>query len=221
MWVELSILVWNTHGLPLIGSDPYKVSDFARRQSADISMYQEVWTARRAKLLTPPNGFTSRWTSAGLVTSARYSNPMIISSYEVKFKDTTWSKMDWLVKKGALFTVNDDFVMFVNTHLDAGRDEESIIVRALQLDQILTEVKKHTGPVVLAGDLNLKPKELMDGLLLAAFCKNGNFVVSAQGSNGKDFILTRGDVTIKHVVEHKNDISDHFALTATVTYDND
>jgi len=221
MLVELSILVWNTHGVPLIGSNPKEVAEFVAQQNTDIAFLQEVWTERRALMLRPENGYVLRWVGAGLVTVVRYDEPSCVGSYEVRFKDTTWSRMDWLVKKGAVFSINEDFVMFVNTHLDAGRDEESIIVRARQLDQLLAEIKRHNGPVVLVGDLNLKPQEPLDGQVLAAFYRNGEFTVAAQGSNGKDFILTRGDVSVKNVVEHKNKISDHFALTATVAYDND
>lgn len=222
MLVELSLLLWNTHGIPWIGSNPYKVAEFALAHPADISMYQEVWTSRRARLLTATSGFTANWIPAGLVTSvSQAARVPVMASSEIKFKDTTWSQSDWLVRKGAIFMINEDFIMFINTHLDAGRDIESAIVRAKQLDQILKEISKYTGPVVLAGDLNLKPKEPLDLRVLEDFCTIGGFKVAAQGSNGKDFILTRGEVEVKNVIEHKNNVSDHSALTATISYDND
>lgn len=220
MLIELALIVWNVHGVPLIGSDSRQVGDYIKNYHADIGMFQEVWTTTRANHLSRFNDSTARLISAGLVTNIRYNTPEIINVYDIVFKDTTWSRFDWLVKKGAVLAVNEDYVLFVNTHLDSGRDAESVVVRAKQLDELLVEVAKHDGPVVLAGDLNLRRDNSADMQVFDKFRKAGKFRVAHAGSNGKDYILLRGDqIWLKDPKEIYHRQSDHTILTGTIVYE--
>lgn len=220
MIVELSILVWNVHGIPMIGPKPADVAEFIFQHRADITMLQEVWTKRMARHVTPQFDFSEQYLDGGLVTNVKYNQPEIIHSSELRFKHTAWSKLDWLVNKGATFTVNSDFIMFINTHLDSGRDNHSTVVRAQQLDEILRVINKHNGPVVMVGDLNLKPSKYKeDAMVLDSFLKASGLRVALAGREEKDYILLKGDIHLKSPVSYFNMISDHDALGGVLVYE--
>jgi endonuclease/exonuclease/phosphatase (EEP) superfamily protein YafD len=218
MIIEMSLFVWNVHGVPLIGSSPTQVAAQVRGLDYDINLLQEVWTKSRAELLSPPKSVAVKLIGSGLVSTFKTTTPNILATYDIRFKETTLSRYDWLVRKGATFVVNTDWVLFVNTHLDAGRDLESVVVRAKQLDHIADELKKHHGPVVMVGDLNLKLDYREDAEVLIAFLNHTGLVVAA-GGDGPDFILTRGAVTVTDVRRVDNPISDHKAIQAKISYD--
>lgn len=219
MLVELSILLWNVHGIPLIGSDPEEVANFVRQYPSDIYVFQEVFTNKMHDMIIQavrPDNETWQKLS-GVLTLTRSRE--LVSSDIYYFGQTSWSRLDFLVKKGFISTMNEDFLLTVNTHLDAGGDPISNLVRASQLQEIMDRTNAHDGPFILAGDLNMKAERSLDSNIVNRFVDKYGFKI--MGANKTDYILLRGDIElIEYGVTHTL-ISDHFPIMAKVRYEND
>ena len=157
----ITLLVWNVHGLPFPyltgGADARLVAREVSQVPHDIFFGQEVWSPIMALELdyqTRPNAWKSAQWQAGLLIVSD-SIPKV--SYEEHvFEKNTFSKWDWISRKGFQMFVGPRATLFVNTHLDSGADMASQTARMYQAAAIVEEVRAHQGPVVIAGDLNLR-----------------------------------------------------------------
>jgi len=218
MLVELSILLWNVHGIPLVGAKPEEVANFLYHHPADVYALQEVFTNKMhdaiVNAVRPDN---ETWQKhSGVLTLTRGE---LISSHQSHFRQTSWSRLDFLVKKGFISTLNNDFLLLVNTHLDAGGDVPSNLVRASQLQEIMGHTNVHTGPFILAGDLNMKEERPLDDHIVKRFVDEYGFKIA--GATKTDYILLRGGVELIGYEVMYTLISDHFPIRAKIRYEND
>lgn len=196
----ITILVWNIHGLPLPfltgGASPSAVERHIETLDYDVLMAQEVWTKGAYKALKRaswPFHFANRMNRAGLAMTFEGG---INGYWEGKFdwRHTSLSRLDFLARKG-FQAVESNGVLFINTHLDAGDDMRSKEVRVFQMELIIEMISKHAGPVVLAGDLNLKPSySHKDRATLFDLTNRTGLTVVL--NNGADYVLVR-DVGIQ------------------------
>lgn len=217
--VTIFIMVWNVHGLPLwFGTNSEDVRLVLEVAKPDMFFGQEVWT--KGMYTGIKRAFVSpfwyrRHQDAGLAI-VKQRGPKIEVYEEHRFKYTTWSKFDFLVSKGFQVFINEDNVMFINAHLDAGGDSKSQCTRASQLSEILERILTHKGHVVMVGDLNLSEKRPYDVVVLNTFLEKAGLRVAVRSN--LDFILvSAGMFNEGHVVIDKNP-SDHAYLATWVSY---
>ena len=158
--LTITLLVWNVFGLPVPsltgGADPVAVAEEVSRVPHDLFFGQEAWNpfmVSELKKATWPTVFERTQWRAGLFIASDIPK---VRYEEHAFNHTTISKWDWIAQKGFQTFLGPRNTLFVNTHLDSGADLESQAVRILQVMTIVREVRAHRGPLVIAGDLNLR-----------------------------------------------------------------
>lgn len=101
----------------------------------------------------------------------------------------------------------------VNSHLDAGRGQDSVDARRAQLQQLTFALKQLVPeriPLLVGMDANLHADEEQDSTMLAQFLKANHLEVVMH--NGPDMILVRGLTTsMPQVLPLKRVLSDHNA----------
>ena len=194
--LELSLLVYNTHGLSslIAGDEPERRFPLIARHTHhyDLSLLQEDF-AHHERLLAglgtgsrATRGNPSRFSlcpfcsGSGLTTVSN-----LPSTWSIQIEDAAFSECsgwlgglnDCLATKGLQFielrTPAGPPLVVINTHLDAGRGSEDRRVRALQLEEIIAavETKAFGEAVIVAGDLNLDADDPDDLVLLESFKK--------------------------------------------------
>jgi len=192
--IIFTLLVWNVHGLPCRfltgGANPAYVAQYLEYAALDydILFAQEVWTNGMKKVLHTRD--YQHWAkSAGLLTVTPSYLVNRVKHYS--FERTSFSKFDFLASKGFnILTVRTrkHNVLFINTHLDSGRDADSELVRLTQVERIINYTKEHYGPIVIVGDLNLKiDKSKQDQRTLNRLTSKLNLRVAVR--NKLDYIL--------------------------------
>jgi len=132
--------------------------------------------------------------------------------------NTDLNKADDFFSKGFQLVQFSSFWV-LNSHMDAGRGQESIEARSLQFRQITTTLKRlvpHDAPLFIGMDANLRPDlEEQDGKILREFLEaNGLTLVR---KNGPDLIAGRNLKTASHeVLSLKGVLSDHDALSVVL-----
>ena len=129
------------------------------------------------------------------------------------FKATTFSRGDFLAKKGWL-AAKFRFGWLLTTHLDAGSDRPSLEARKKQLKRVTRAIAEMDGPIVAAGDFNLSAKRSGDVELLESFLAETNFEVILH--DGKDLIMARGITPEAAEVITDEKLSDHNRLAARI-----
>ena len=206
---ELSLLVYNTHGLPelIAGDKPRerfpKIGELTK--GYDLSLLQEDF-AHHDLLLQ----HVRRPTDAVQGSDARIPECMVCSGSGLTLVSNL-PKSDWQVRSsfkpfdtcsGWVSGLNDCFaqkgfqlitlentlghrIFMVNTHLDAGRSELDREARASQLDQIALTLETEAGSsaILLAGDLNLHWETPSDNELLQNFVQRLNLVAAQKGGD--------------------------------------
>jgi endonuclease/exonuclease/phosphatase family metal-dependent hydrolase len=212
----ISLLVWNTHALPFIGADPKELAAHIEHLSPDLFLGQELWARKawRAIRATEWRSWQERQGRAGL---GAFGKIFITDYQERKFKYTSWSKFDFLARKGFQSFIGPGNVLFINTHLDAGSDERSQEVRCTQIAQIAHFVMKHKGPAVIAGDLNLRPEKehrLVDKAILEYLETLHGFRVLI--NDGPDYVLGTSEITVINSAVLGEGSSDHAPLLVEI-----
>jgi endonuclease/exonuclease/phosphatase (EEP) superfamily protein YafD len=116
-------------------------------------------------------------------------------------------KSDCFARKG-FHMARIQGVTFLNTHLDSGRSPADRATRSAQLAELSAALPGH-GPLVVAGDLNIKPGE--EAMLRAFLARHDLELVLRRGV---DIIAVRGveiDAPSAQVIEAPA-LSDHPAL---------
>ena len=206
---ELSLLVYNTHGLPelIAGDKPRerfpKIGELTK--GYDLSLLQEDF-AHHVLLLQ----YVRRPADAVQGSDARIPKCMVCSGSGLTLVSNL-PKSVWQVRSsfkpfdtcsGWISGLNDCFaqkgfqlitlentlghqILMVNTHLDAGRSELDREARASQLDQIALTLETEAGSsaILLAGDLNLHWETPLDNELLQNFVQRLNLVAAQKGGD--------------------------------------
>ena len=206
---ELSLLVYNTHGLPelIAGDKPRerfpKIGELTK--GYDLSLLQEDF-AHHVLLLQ----YVRRPADAVQGSDARIPKCMVCSGSGLTLVSNL-PKSVWQVRSsfkpfdtcsGWVSGLNDCFapkgfqlitlentlghqILMVNTHLDAGRSELDREARASQLDQIALTLETEAGSsaILLAGDLNLHWETPLDNELLQNFVQRLNLVAAQKGGD--------------------------------------
>ena len=192
---ELSLLVYNTHGLPTIFAKDRPRERFPEivrlTHDYDISMLQEDF-AHHDLVLTHAKEGQSIQRGEGVKTGK-----CLFCSGSGLTLMSNLSEVDWRVSaifepfencSGWLNRANDCFaqkgfqiidlrssrgeeVVLVNTHLDAGRGDLDRAARAAQLDQLILAIDRYVldQALIVAGDLNLDWDNSKDRKLLFDF----------------------------------------------------
>jgi len=195
--VELSLVSYNTHGLPAwaAGDDPEaRFPQIAARLARyDVALIQEDF--QHHELLAAPldhevvvrgneTRLPSHWlclgycSGSGLTFVARGAPLRWLAITSIPYGSCSgWfgGASDCFATKGyqhaRLALPWGDVAHFVNTHLEAGRGSEDDVVRRSQLETLVRLVREQMAGevVVLAGDLNLDWDEAGDREALVEF----------------------------------------------------
>ena len=206
---ELSLLVYNTHGLPdlIAGDKPRerfpKIGELTK--GYDLSLLQEDF-AHHVLLLQHvrrpadavqgsdariPKCMVCSGSGLTLVSNLPKSVWQVRSSFKPFDTCSGWISglNDCFAQKGfQLITLENTLghqILMVNTHLDAGRSELDREARASQLDQIALTLETEAGSsaILLAGDLNLHWETPLDNELLQNFVQRLNLVAAQKGGD--------------------------------------
>ena len=147
---------------------------------------------------------------------------------------------DCFASKGfqrAEISLNEEQSLFVyNTHLEAGGGDEDNLARDAQVDQLLDSMASLSpeSPIVLMGDLNLRPTDPSDVPLLDRLHASGLLdscqETECSEANHIDQILFRSSSTVdltalhwsreSHFIDDNGvDLSDHPAISATISWE--
>ncbi len=166
----LKVMTYNIHHANPPGKagliDIDAIADVIKKQNPDLVGLQEVdrFTKRsghidEAKLLAEKTGLYYQFFKAIDHDGGDYG-VAILSRYPID----KGSKLDLpQVTKGeprvlsyaSIKLPNQTSLIFANTHLDATRPDSN---RVVQMQSILTELAKKTGPIILVGDLNCEAR---------------------------------------------------------------
>ena len=221
MLVELTLLIWNVHGLPFIGASPENVARVLEEHPADAYFLQEVFTSRMHRAIIKaikPDSTTWQSRSGLLHCQKGGVMPAMMLAHDNYFRQTTYSRFDFLVRKGFISGINEHWVRVVNTHLDAGSDLTSALVRMQQFEEIMQSLRiSDDSPVIIAGDLNFKMDRVDDRFavkkLMEKYGLTGYWV-------NTDFVLLK-NVELVDVKTVYTEVSDHFPLIVKVRYEAD
>jgi len=206
---ELSLLVYNTHGLPelIAGDKPRerfpKIGELTK--GYDLSLLQEdfahhvlllQYVRRPADAVQGsdariPKCIVCSGSGLTLVSNLPKSVWQVRSSFKPFDTCSGWVSglNDCFAPKGfQLITLENTLghqILMVNTHLDAGRSELDREARASQLDQIALTLETEAGSsaILLAGDLNLHWETPLDNELLQNFVQRLNLVAAQKGGD--------------------------------------
>jgi hypothetical protein len=206
---ELSLLVYNTHGLPelIAGDKPRerfpKIGELTK--GYDLSLLQEdfahhvlllQYVRRPADAVQGsdariPKCIVCSGSGLTLVSNLPKSVWQVRSSFKPFDTCSGWVSglNDCFAQKGfQLITLENTLghqILMVNTHLDAGRSELDREARASQLDQIALTLEAEAGSsaILLAGDLNLHWETPSDNQLLQNFVQRLNLVAAQKGGD--------------------------------------
>ena len=206
---ELSLLVYNTHGLPelIAGDKPRerfpKIGELTK--GYDLSLLQEdfahhvlllQYVRRPADAVQGsdariPKCIVCSGSGLTLVSNLPKSVWQVRSSFKPFDTCSGWISglNDCFAQKGfQLITLENTLghqILMVNTHLDAGRSELDREARASQLDQIALTLETEAGSsaILLAGDLNLHWETPLDNELLQNFVQRLNLVAAQKGGD--------------------------------------
>lgn len=244
----LHVLVWNIHDRLLPGSlfssgghseeEVACIGDLAKQ--FDLVLFQEAFV-RPAQLarytehtwsdhpIFTQGGGADWWPlramcdiclSPGLLMLAQEKPEFVHAEPYEAFAgwNTDLNKADDFFSKGFQLVKFTTFWV-LNSHMDAGRGQDSIEARALQFRQITAAFKRlvpNDAPLLIGMDSNLRPdKEEQDGRILREFLEANALTLVQQ--SGPDLIATRNlrieqprSLPLKHV------LSDHNALSGIV-----
>ena len=192
---ELSLLVYNTHGLPRIFAKDHPRERFPEivrlTHDYDISLLQEDFAhhdlvlkhAKEDQSIQRGEGVKTGkclfCSGSGLtLVSSLSENDWRESATFVPFVNCSgWLDRanDCFAQKGFqiidLRSIRGEEVVLVNTHLDAGRSDSDRAARAAQLDQLILAIDRYVSDqaLIVAGDLNLDWDNSKDRELLFDF----------------------------------------------------
>jgi len=132
--------------------------------------------------------------------------------------NTTLNKADDFFSKGFQLVQFPTFWV-LNSHMDAGRGQDSIDARALQFRQITAAFRRfvpYDAPLLIGMDSNLRPdREKQDGEVLHEFLEANALTLIRQ--SGPDLIAVRNlSVENPQSLSLKDVLSDHNALSVII-----
>lgn len=208
---ELSLLVYNTHGLPelIARDDPkarfpkiaqltqkYELSllqeDFAHHDLL-LQYVQKPLSVVRGNDAQTPKCFLCSESGLTLISNLPADWTVHISFKPFKTCSGWLTKLnDCFAQKGFQLATLDSAdgrrIYIVNTHLDAGRSELDRQARASQLNQIAHTLEAAAGndAVLVAGDLNLDWASPEDNELLQSFVQRLDLVLAQKGGDASN-----------------------------------
>ncbi len=244
----LHVLVWNIHDRLLPGSlfssgghseeEVACIGDLAKQ--FDLVLFQEAFV-RPAQLarytehtwsdhpMFTQGGGADWWPlramcdiclSPGLLMLAQEKPEFVHAEPYEAFAgwNTDLNKADDFFSKGFQLVKFTTFWV-LNSHMDAGRGQDSIDARALQFRQITAAFKRlvpNDAPLLIGMDSNLRPdKEEQDGKILREFLEANALTLVQQ--SGPDLIATRNlRIEQPRSLPLKDVLSDHNALSGIV-----
>lgn len=244
----LHVLVWNIHDRLLPGSlfssgghseeEVACIGDLAKQ--FDLVLFQEAFV-RPAQLarytehtwsdhpMFTQGGGADWWPlramcdiclSPGLLMLAQEKPEFVHAEPYEAFAgwNTDLNKADDFFSKGFQLVKFTTFWV-LNSHMDAGRGQDSIEARALQFRQITAAFKRlvpNDAPLLIGMDSNLRPdKEEQDGRILREFLEANALTLVQQ--SGPDLIATRNlRIEQPRSLPLKDVLSDHNALSGIV-----
>ena len=234
------MLVYNTHGLPSIIAGDRPTERFPKiaqlTKNYELALLQEDFAHHHILLRhLPKSHYASRGENPGSPKCFVCSNSglttisaLASNDWKMKTTFTAFNKCSgWLGKlndcfaqKGfqiaALESSAGQRIIFVNTHLDAGRSASDRAARASQLEQIASAMQAtaQDEAIILAGDLNLDWQSPEDKALLLHFRDRLKLTRAGQGLQAKrgwrvlDYIYFRsGSSTTLTVLDSGEDLS--------------
>ena len=220
--VELRVVTYNTHGLPawIARDDPERRFPVIGKllDAYDLAVVQEDFFHHELLLGAISLPLRARGNErSGLTTLARLPATALVEAQAEPYgicSGWLFGANDCLGDKGFLRTriafANGARVDFVNTHLDAGRDDADRAARRAQLEILAERLRRASAsvPLVVGGDLNLHHDDPGDRALLAGFSSalglTDSQAVPAPGSGWEriDYLLYRsGDGAALEVLE--------------------
>ena len=205
---ELTLLVYNTHGLPEFFARDNPKKRFPKigelTGGYDLSLLQEDFAHHdlllkgvqrpqsvvRGMDAQSPNCLVCSGSGLTLVSNLS-SNWTVSASFEPFNTCSGWlTKLnDCFAQKGFQLAILESAaglrIYIVNTHLDAGQSELDRLARASQLDQIALalEADASNEAVLIVGDLNLDWESPADNELLQNFVQRLNLVLAQKGGD--------------------------------------
>ncbi len=205
---ELSVLVYNTHGLPEFFARDKPKERFPKiaglTKKYNLSLLQEDFAHHDLLMqyvqrpLDVVRGNDAQipkclvCSESGLTLVTNLPAVWTVRTAFKPFKTCSgWlTKLnDCFAQKGFQLAILESTdgarIYVVNTHLDAGRGEQDRQARASQLDQIALTLETEAGSeaVLVAGDLNLDWQSAADNELLQNFVQRLNLVLAQKGGD--------------------------------------
>jgi hypothetical protein len=210
--VELRVVTYNTHGLPawIAHDDPERRFPVIGRllDAYDLAVVQEDFFHHELLLGAITLPLRARGNEgSGLTTLARLPARVLVETQAEPYgicSGWLFGANDCLGDKGFLRTrlalANGTRVDFVNTHLDAGRDDADREARRAQLEILAERLRGASAgvPLVVGGDLNLHHDDPRDRALLDRFSAALGLAdsearpVAGSAWSRIDYLLTRG-----------------------------
>ncbi len=244
----LHVLVWNIHDRLLPGSmfssgghteeEVACIGDLASQ--FDLVLFQEAFV-RPAQIARHTNhiwadhplfseGGGGDWwplrmlcevcLSPGLLILAQEQSESVYAEPYTAFAgwNSELNKADDFFSKGFQLVKFPEFWV-INSHMDAGRGQDSIEARAQQFRQITVALKTHVpdnAPLFIGMDSNLRPdKEAQDGEILQDFLEANGLTLVRQ--HGPDLIAVRNlSVDRSQSLPLRDVLSDHHALSVVI-----
>jgi len=237
----LTVITYNIHhGRGIDGEiNIERIANVINKSKADIVALQEVdiHTARSGNIdivqaLSNKTGL--KHTSFGLnleFEGGTYGNA-ILSRYPIEnnqnhhFKNISGEQRGVLT---AVIDINNEDILFVNTHLDHTDSDES--ERVLYAEKIRDEIIPHynQNTIILAGDLNDVPGSttyhIINNCLQDAWARVGTgdgFTIPVQNAARRiDYIFYSGNIKPVYAETIQTEASDHLPVVVKFMYGND
>lgn len=167
--IEFTVCTYNIQGRPVLDDTKGKFPEIGRRMEPfDLIGFQEcflnhdvLWSTMDHPVQVYHGTLRSPWklVGSGLGNSARF--PLI--GVEHMHYTSKGEFQNQPASKGLLMTRHDiggHTVDFYNTHMEAGRSDEAMEARRVQVAEIIDFVNAHSPPghtVIFVGDFNMTP----------------------------------------------------------------
>ena len=219
----MRLLVWNVKGF--LGAPLDKVRSVTARYSPDIVCLQEVWDpfthAYLATGWSTAKWATTRWwwpwfqTPTGLSFLARERWRQKVWRFGAAEQTSFDDKANFLIVRGAQVLTRKGLTL-IHTHMNAGGKKGNFSARKFEVAEIIRKARRIEGPLVIVGDLNLRPtKRDEDQELLVHLRRSLGIQHLVTGPTELDYVLARGiKLTGAMVSGHR--ASDHDPLLVEI-----
>jgi endonuclease/exonuclease/phosphatase family metal-dependent hydrolase len=220
----LKVLSYNIHMLPPLAKFTGKqrrakrIGDLLKNSDFDIVVFQEafhgaarrkIWRRMRDNFPTKLGPANRRWysfkTNSGIWIISKIPLKQV-AELDFEYCDG----IDCWARKGALLAegeFNGQTFQILGTHLEAGGSRDKKVSQYVELDSVLTQIRKENVPQIVAGDFNtakFNTPEYYEKLVQILGVEDGPLLGEqkySSDSNINDIKIQRGDKKKQRVID--------------------